>query len=219
MFIHFSTPALGERQELNHCITLPSNFLTWILVSQPHFLFNLSILLFSPSIDSLCTSFSTFSFFNLCFALLFSLLLFCPLFPTPSWSSSSLLHHKLDDWMIHPSAPRLLQSLFLCTVCLSSAAIDTYPVSALSLQMPVLEKKQQPKNKASHCPVITVLQIFYGRFKYNQEWLQCHLLDLVECADITFHPGGYPHPPLKTIHVYDTLIHVSISCRSAPHLA
>lgn len=149
MFIHFSSPALGKRQELNHCITFPSNFLTWILMSQPHFLFDLSIPLFSPSIDPLCTY---VFFFNLCFALLFSLLLFCPLSPIPSCWSSSLLHHKLDDWMIHPSAPRLLQSLFLCTVkeCLSSAAIDTEPECLLFPADACTWKKDK-------CPVITVL--------------------------------------------------------------
>lgn len=47
--------------------------------------------------------------------------LLSPLFHSlsvPASSSSSLLHHKVDGWMIHlsPSAPGLLWSLFYCTV-------------------------------------------------------------------------------------------------------
>lgn len=57
--------------------------------------------------------------------------------------------------MIHPSASRLLQSLFLCSVqvCLSSAATDVQPECLL---FPALENKDQ----AFHCPAVTVLQIF-----------------------------------------------------------
>lgn len=101
--------------------------------------------------------------------------------------------------MIHPSASRLLQSLFLCSVqvCLSSAATDTQPECLL---FPALENKDQ----AFHCPAVTVLQIFLAGLPPIRNDYSVVLFDLVECADVTFRPGGYPHPPLETVHVCES---------------
>ncbi len=78
-------------------------------------LFGLSMLTFSSLLLPCALSFSSIPPSTFCLAFLFSLL-YCPLYFSPSVlsSSSSLLHHKVDGWMIHLSlCPRTVVILIL----------------------------------------------------------------------------------------------------------
>lgn len=80
-------------------------------------LFSLSILAFSSLLLPRALSFSAIPPSTFCLAFLFSLL-YCHLYFSPSFlsssSSSSLLHHKVDGWMIHLSlCPRTVVILIL----------------------------------------------------------------------------------------------------------
>lgn len=116
-------------------------------------------------------------------------------------------------------------------VCLSSAAIDTcQPKRALLIQITACTWNNDP---AFICSVNIVLQIFYGRFEYSQDFTVLLIWSgAVVCADIS--PQGIglistgssgwmwlsSVQPSSSGHyssLWDRLIHVLIVCCSTTH--